>query len=453
MDSFPNLHWLKNMSDLKKHAKSNHWLISRFALSALCLITLASSCKQNSDHSKVNEFENSEDICKDIDQHTKNKMAADSSLNGLSIFHSKRLTELAIVNDLIKTYDSAKQNRIAPELKGAADSNKPLDEASICESVAKINPSGPPDHFNSLSSGDEFDKGIAFYCKQKSSLEAQKCTFTGTASKACGNLGSERPQWITESCEVVEAGLFKGVDALAKESCKLVPKLLQESKPKDASGACGSAMIGTVCTAHAKGILDVAKYLNREAGGGPADQEAAFTRNVNAAFSALILECLKSAAENIMADAIKSGATQGSAWWAGQVLDPKKVNEAVTGIKNPPSSIAGQVLKEAGLALCSAAGRAIAESINEAPSSSYKSYCGERTPKESQAWMASCFRTAADGCSSLAGNIDFGAIYKSASDSDPKGLLTKAALDTANLSVKALCGVGGNSSKVVSSRL
>ena len=475
----------KNQSEVNMKRKFDQSWKLVFMISTLCLFMMASGCKSKSDRSKANEFENSAEICKDIDNYTKNKITSTPTLNGLDVFHSKRLKELAIVNDLIKTYDQAKQKRVVPETvnsnskpqnsgtqpstqlasgnsgaasvststststsastSASATSNR--DEASICKSVTQITPSGPPEHFNSLSSSADFDKGIAFYCRQKSTLEAQKCTYSGTKSEACGNLAAERPQWISESCQVMKEGLAKSVDVLAKESCKLVPGLLKMSK-SNATDACGSALIGAVCTAHSKGVLDIAKYLDREAGGSSEEAQKAFTRNISGAFSSMILECLKGAAEKTMVDAIESGATTGAGWWAKQILDPEKVKEAVTGIKNPPQSMGGKVLKDAGLALCSAAGRAIADSINEAPSKTYQSYCGERTPKESQAWTASCFRTVADGCSSLAGDIDFAAIYKSAADKDPDGLLTKVALDTANGSVKAICGIGGTKSKV-----
>ncbi len=462
---------------------------------SIASIAAIDSCAPKGQKSTSKEFENSANICLDINNFAKAKSQSNTDQAPETIFADKKMSERRILVDLIGGYQGALVKLQAPPVN---PSNKPSEKpdpqsiegggqpkpssstlsssSSISSSTSSSTSSssanssgsttipvstnsdgsgagcrqyagvgayaGIPPHYSQVKDADTAKRIVARYCNQLQALDAPSCKYTPTPSnnpaptgtKICAELGSEKPNWLDDNCEVISATTLGGLNKFAGEACKIIGKAATQANP---AGCAADVLIG-VCSAQAKGAGDVINYLNaanpsRE----QLDQQMIDT--ITGAFYKTAFFCIRSVGTAALKKAIKDNAGSSAAYWAGKTLGVDYVKKVLTDYK---PNIALDAAKEVAFAVCAAAANSLADSIGAVPPSTYQNDCGPRTPEESQARVASCFRTSASSCNAFSGKVDFAKIIGAKSG----GL--KITADVVSAVAQTGCSVGGEASKL-----
>ena len=454
----------------------------------LCSLTAINSCAPIKQKSTSKEFENSANICLDINNFTAAKSKSNTDQDPQSIFANKKMSERRILVDLIGGYQGVLAKLQAPPVSpsttpennkpdpqsvenggqtkpasstasstgssasyssanNSGTTNMPLSNSSDgsgagCRQYAGIGGYvGIPPHYTQVKDADTAKRIVARYCNQLQALDAPSCKYTPapsnnpapTGTKICAELGPEKPNWLDDNCEVISAVTLGGLNKFAGEACKIIGKAATKANP---AGCATDILIG-ICTAQAKGTGDVINYLNASTPSKEQlDQQMIDT--ITGAFYKTAFYCIQNIGTSALKKAIKDNAGSAAAYWAGKTLGVDYVKKVLTDYK---PNVALDAAKEVAFAVCSAAANSIADSIGAVPPSTYKDDCGPRTPEESQAQIASCFRTSASACDSLSGKVDFAKIIGAKSGG------SKITADIVSSVAQTGCEVGGSVSK------
>lgn len=314
---------------------------------------------------------------------------------------------------------------------------------------------GIPPHYSQVKDVATAKKIVSKYCSQLQAIDSPTCTYMSPAPKSdqdqsstrlCANLQGQKPDWITDTCEVISAGSLGGMKKFAGEACWLIAKAATDP----GASKCSAQILTGVCAAHAKGAGDVFGYLNSMT---PSDEklDQQTIDTITSVFYSTAISCVSSLGTAALKAAIKANPAGSATYWASKTLGDGYVKKILSDYK---PSIASYVAKSVALAVCSAAANSIADRLGAVPPQVYENDCAPRTSAESQARVASCFRTTASACDSVSGKVDFAKIIgaKSGGVKITADIVSSAAqagcLFAGDIS-KAACGVISESTKQI----
>jgi hypothetical protein len=468
-----------------KHAKRpRNYLSISFVTSGLFCVIASYGCSppQKNNDATLSEFENSTKICLDISNFAAEKSKSNTNLDAASIFAEKKSSERRILVDLIGNYQGviasfesegaktksgldpksvANNAKTGPALSGATAAGSQLslvdetkggvflDSARADGSNAGCRGylsgatySGIPPHYSQVKDATTAKQIVSKYCKQLQVIDSSACKYvpsvqpssqSQSGTKLCANLQGQKPDWISENCEVISASSLGGIKKFAGEACKIISKAAANPSPS----GCSAEILTGICAAHAKGAGDVFDYLNSIT---PSDEklDQQMIDTITGVFYKTAFACVSSLGKTALKDAIKANPAGSAAYWASKTLGDDYVKKVLSGYK---PNVALDAAKSVALAVCSAAANSIAESVDAVPPQMYTNDCGPRTPAESQARVASCFRTTASACDSLSGKVDFAKIVGAKSGG------VKITADVVSAAAQAGCSFAGNWSK------
>lgn len=471
-----------------KHAKRpRNYLSISFVASGLFCVIASYGCsppKKNND-ATLSEFENSTSICLDISNFADEKSKSNTNLDAASIFVEKKSSERRILVDLIGNYQGviarlesegaktksgldpksvASNAKTGPALSGATKSPAAGSQRSLVDEtkggvfldsaradgsnagckgyLSGATYSGIPPHYSHVKDATTAKQIVSKYCNQLQVIDSSACKYvpsvqpssqSQSGTKLCANLQGQKPDWISENCEVISASSLGGIKKFAGEACKIISKAAANPSPS----GCSAEILTGICAAHAKGAGDVFDYLNSIT---PSDEklDQQMIDTITGVFYKTAIACVSSLGKTALKDAIKANPAGSAAYWASKTLGDGYVKKVLSGYK---PNVALDAAKSVALAVCSAAANSIAESVDAVPPQMYTNDCGPRTPAESQARVASCFRTTASACDSLSGKVDFAKIVGAKSGG------VKITADVVSAAAQAGCSFAGNVSK------